>query len=238
MTAAARTIDPNRRDWSLHSGERQTAPTYHEVRANHRVRYEWAAATLGQRPGQCGLDAFCGTGYGTQLLAHRTGAAVTGIDGSREAIDFARAHFDHSLVTWRAQQFPFCINLCVNPGRFDFVVSIESLEHVEDADAFFDALAGSLTPGGTLLLSTPNETLCPLAQFRNPYHVRHFTRDEIMGMAARNGLTLVAWLGQFLTPYRRGDRATPRSADDSALAPGVEGQNLVFHFERPRARAV
>ena len=67
------------KDFSLNSGERQTATQYMSIRADHRFRYEWADAII--PAGGQGLDLFCGVGYGTQRLAHND-RYVIGMDGS------------------------------------------------------------------------------------------------------------------------------------------------------------
>ena len=41
---------------------------------------------------------------------------------------------------------------------FDLVTSLEVIEHVADKPAFIAALAKALTPGGLMILSTPNRT--------------------------------------------------------------------------------
>ena len=43
-------------------------------------------------------------------------------------------------------------------GSFDLVTSMEVVEHVADPQAFVDALAARVAPGGLLLMSTPNRT--------------------------------------------------------------------------------
>ena len=204
------------RDWSLHSGERQTAPTWAAIRADHRARYAWAADMIGFSTKRYVLDVFCGTGYGTQYLAEMTGAKVIGLDGSSESIAFARKHFDHPRVS--------CETLIYGPGAplalapFDAVVCFESLEHIEDDRAFARDLAEEVAPGGRLILSVPNERVIPHATFRNPFHVRHYTREQVItAFCDELGLTLDAWAGQSL---------------DGTLRAQTEDRTLVFAFHR------
>lgn len=56
-------------DFGLHSGERQVATRYEDIRADHRYRYEWVDARLPE--GGRGIDAFCGNGYGTWRLSRK-----------------------------------------------------------------------------------------------------------------------------------------------------------------------
>jgi 2-polyprenyl-3-methyl-5-hydroxy-6-metoxy-1,4-benzoquinol methylase len=186
------------RDWSLGSGERQTSPFFGDVNAAHRERYAWAASMIGERPGLTAADVFCATGYGTRYLADQTHTTLWGIDGSDEAIArAAAAHGDGA--TFAVRQFP-----CALPEHaFDFVVSIESIEHVEDDAAFVRALVGMLVPGGALLLSVPNEERIPCAEFKNPFHVRHYTPAALRALVAAAGLTVVTEYSQHIHRFVR-----------------------------------
>jgi 2-polyprenyl-3-methyl-5-hydroxy-6-metoxy-1,4-benzoquinol methylase len=181
------------RDFSLHSGERQTAGTFAAVRGDHRARYEWAATIIGAVGATVSLlDLFCGTGYGTQYLANATGAAVLGLDASTEAIDFARATFPSPMVLWMTAEYP-----CAIPElAFDAITCFESLEHVEQDVALARDLAAALIPGGSLFVSVPNESVLPHATFRNPFHVRHYTAAALVDLFALVGLTLRSIHGQ------------------------------------------
>lgn len=178
------------KDFSLNSGERQTATQYMSIRADHRFRYEWADAII--PAGGDGLDLFCGNGYGTQLLG-RTRDLV-GIDGSDEAIALARRCYDGPRHSFLPMQWPFGLA----PEFYHFIVSLESIEHVPDGAAMFAAMAAALAPGGWLVYSTPNETLLPLAGFGNGqhFHHRHFTHAQTIALADHNGLVVKAYAGQ------------------------------------------
>ena len=213
------------RDWSLMSGERQTAARVEDVKANHRARYEWACDELGPMPNAFGLDLFCGTGYGTRTLAHRTGAVVLGIDGSAESVRFAHQHYLTERTLYAHRVFPFALP----HASFDFVTSFESLEHVADDVGMAAMMAESLRRGGRLLLSVPNERKVPHAEFRNPFHIRHYTKDEVLALFPT--LRLDAWLGQDIHDWHPGRKV--RLPDcDMRLMPETEGQSLVFAFTR------
>ena len=81
------------RDFSLHSGERQTGTCLDAIRRDHRVRYDLAISWLRKRGGKVGelfgLDIFCGNGYGTYMLTQLMGCKVLAIDASAEAIVLA-----------------------------------------------------------------------------------------------------------------------------------------------------
>lgn len=224
MTATAR-------DWSLHSGERQVTPAFAEASASHRHRYAWAADRLRSRPVRFGADVFCATGYGTAHLAAAVGGVWTGWDASAEAV--ALAHAAHPHLTFHAAEWP-----CPLPaGTMDAVVSLESLEHVEDDAGFLAALSAMLTPGGDLLLSVPNEARMPAAMFGNRFHVRHYTRDTLLTLAEAAGLVAVAEYGQRLWIPKGGNRFSRVADAETVVRPAAEFRRdlpcaLLMHFTR------
>jgi SAM-dependent methyltransferase len=187
-------------DLSLNSGERQVASTYDDIRADHRFRYEWVNSRL-PSPG-FGLDVFCGNGYGTWLLSGSR--VVLGIDGSAEAIRQAEQHYRTPRAFFSVGYYPFELPR----EAFDFVVSLESVEHVEQGAEFFSALAASLKPGGMLAFSTPCEEKLPHASTGNHFHYKHYTFKETLDMGNSEGLKLIDWAGQdtylFLPDGRQG----------------------------------
>jgi 2-polyprenyl-6-hydroxyphenyl methylase/3-demethylubiquinone-9 3-methyltransferase len=50
-------------------------------------------------------------------------------------------------------------NLAKTEGAFDIVLNMEVVEHVTDVDAFIQASASLIKPGGLMVLSTINRTL-------------------------------------------------------------------------------
>lgn len=100
----------------------------------------------------CGVDVFCGYGYGygTHLLS--TSRHVLGIDGSTDAIRLAEQHYRTPNALFSQARSPFSL-----PSQaFDFAVSLESVEHVEQGEAFIAILAASLKPGGTVNVIVPD----------------------------------------------------------------------------------
>lgn len=204
-------------DLSLLSGERQIATEFSAIRADHRYRYEWADARIPD--GGFGLDAFCGNGYGTWLLSQSR--IVLGIDGSAEAIRLAEVHYRTPGAFFATQYYPFDLPV----QAFDFVVSLESVEHVAEGDAFFKRLADSLKPGGHMIFSTPCEDRLPLAMTGNHFHFKHYGLAETLALAELYGLRLKEWAGQntynLLPDGRQGPLLTE---PDMALMTGQAGQ--------------
>ena len=71
--------------------------------------------------------------------------------------------------------------MCVPPlgfgdESFDFVITFQVIEHIDDDAAFVREIARVLRPGGRMILTTPN---APMSLTRNPWHVREYRIDEL-----------------------------------------------------------
>lgn len=67
-------------------------------------------------------------------------------------------------------------------GSFDYVVSVEVLEHVEEDDLFVREVARVLKPGGVFLMTTPNGDW---VENKNPDHKRHYKKAELDALLGR-----------------------------------------------------
>jgi SAM-dependent methyltransferase len=132
------------------------------------VRYRWAAAVVA---GGRVLDAGCGTGWGTAVLAERARETV-GIDFSPAAVLDARSTHGE-----RAQFLLGDLrDLPLADGELDHAVCFEALGHVAEPERVLDELRRVLRPGGTLLVSAPNPAAYPAG---NPLHLSATTPDEL-----------------------------------------------------------
>lgn len=117
------------------------------------------------------LDAGCGAGYGSALLAE-TAAHVTGLDRAPEALEYARAHYPASNLVFQQGE---CLKLPFPDGEFDWVVAFEVIEHLPDADVFLREVRRVLRPQGRVAVSTPNRRFYSEEHdYHNPFHVREF----------------------------------------------------------------
>jgi 2-polyprenyl-3-methyl-5-hydroxy-6-metoxy-1,4-benzoquinol methylase len=135
-------------------------------------------------PGDRALDLGCGDGLFTEELA-RTGAAATGADVAQAALDRARAR--HPQLDFRLAQIdgplPF------DDGSFDVVWASEVIEHVADTARWLSELRRVMSPGGRLLLTTPNHPRAFLLvrgieRYSNPLsdHLHLYTRHSMHGL--------------------------------------------------------
>jgi 2-polyprenyl-3-methyl-5-hydroxy-6-metoxy-1,4-benzoquinol methylase len=115
----------------------------------HRARYRWA---LPQCAGKTVLDLGCGAGYGSELLAQAAAAAL-GIDISAEAVAHARNQYRAANLSFQTATID---GIAATGQKYDVVVSFEVIEHTDDPTGFLGSIAAVLSPGGHLLISTPN----------------------------------------------------------------------------------
>lgn len=147
---------------------------------HHLGRYEWAVRVLSKLPQrERVLDCACGVGYGSRKLADVFGR-VDAVDVFEDAIEMARGRYDDSRIAWH------CLDAArlrevFKEGSFDAIVSLQTIESIDDDKKFLDDLKDLLKPGGVLLIDTP------LRKFRvdrpeNRHHKRYYGLDEWIRM--------------------------------------------------------
>ena len=102
------------------------------------------------------LDIGCGGGLLSEPMS-RMGANVTGIDASNKNIKIAKLHSKKNKLK---------INyLCSSPEKlkitkkFDVILNMEIVEHVEDIDFFLKSCSKLLKKNGLMFVATINKTL-------------------------------------------------------------------------------
>ncbi len=159
------------------TGERFTPECVREIWYEHWHRYAFA---LGLARGKRVLDAACGEGYGSALLAH-VAKTVLGVDIDAASVAHARARYgaqpglryEHADAT--ALPFP--------DAAFDLVVSFETLEHLAAQEQLLAGFARVLDENGVLVISSPDKrTYSEQSGFRNEFHVRELYREEFSAL--------------------------------------------------------
>lgn len=138
------------------------------LRLEHEARYGFAAQLAG---GRDVLDVGCGAGLGARICLEAGAKSATLLDADEGACDRARETlhgFKKTEVrTGTAQALPW------RRPRFDLVLFLELIEHLEDPRAALESLARVLRPHGVVVLSTP-----AIEDPGNPYHVRCYESAE------------------------------------------------------------
>ena len=98
------------------------------------------------------LDAGCGTGEIAFLIAKDGAKKVLGIDYSKEAILEAKKLHSRPNLSYE------CADLRKIKGKFDIIVSLGTLEHLDYPFSALKNLRAKLNPGGHLIITCPNWT--------------------------------------------------------------------------------
>lgn len=182
------TPDRLKRERDLHSDMLREAGVRSDA---HVVRYQLAATLI--RPGDTVLDAACGLGYGSHVLASLSPAArITGIDLSDWAVDFARRNYASDRVDFRCGSLPEALDE-VADASVDFVVSLETLEHVTDPQALLAAFERVLKPGGRIFVSVPNDWADETGEDPNPHHLHVYDWARVRDELAAHFVVESAW---------------------------------------------
>lgn len=140
------------------------------------------------------LDAGCGLGHFARAC-ERAGAAVVGVERDMTLLLNGRLYTGFQRVV-RADVcgLPFTAN------SFDWILSNQVIEHVEEPGELLDESLRVLRPGGHLLISSPNRRV-HLATRRpqqlwlalrglarsDPTHVREFVPGELRKLLRKSG---------------------------------------------------
>ena len=180
------------------------------------------------------LDIGCGGGLLSEPMA-RLGAEVVGADAAARNIPVARLHaeqmgleIDYQVTTAEA--------LAEAGESFDAVLNMEVVEHVPDPQAFLDACAALVRPGGLMVTSTinrnPKSWLVAIVGAEQVMRwlprgthdwARFITPDELTAMLARAGLEPVDAKGLVFNPLAWEWRISERDLSVNYVTTAVRG---------------
>jgi SAM-dependent methyltransferase len=125
--------------------------------------------------GRNGLDAGCGTGYGTSYLVEHGARYVVGVDHSSKAIKYCRARYSRDNL--RFQMLDLNQKLLFEDAFFDVIFTSNTMEHLTDVDEFLEETTRILAKEGVLIAAVPPVVTSGMlkANLANPYHINNLT---------------------------------------------------------------
>jgi SAM-dependent methyltransferase len=204
--AASRVVMSNPAEFT---GERFLPGVSGEIAYEHWHRYAFARRFVA---GKRVLDAACGEGYGTALLAKSAVGAI-GVDIDAGVVAAARERYGNAANL--RYELASVTSLPLPDRSIDVIVSFETIEHVSASDQtmMLAEFARVLASDGRVILSSPNKRRYTDArQYANPFHRHELYRDDLEALLSRD------------FPFRRWYRQAP--AYVSALWSEDDGNDL------------
>ena len=126
------------------------------------------------------LDAACGEGYGSSILASAA-KSVVGIDINEDTVQQAQDKYgNQSNLSYMVESIAA---LSLEDESVDVIVSFETIEHVSEEiqQQFLCQITRILKKDGLLIMSTPNKAVySDLRNYHNEFHVREFYKEEFL----------------------------------------------------------
>ncbi len=141
----------------------------------HLTRYNFANLFVREKSEV--LDAACGVGYGTNLLSKKS-KNIIGIDYSKSAIKFAKENYKNKKIKF----FESNILNFKYKKKFDVIVSLETLEHINRSDGikWIKKCYNLLKKNGIFICSSPLLRIRKGKPFiTNPHHLHEMKRFEL-----------------------------------------------------------
>ena len=157
---------------------------FHDVREGlsipigDMISFHYALALEVMRPPGYVLDIACGNGHGALHLA-KAGFRVKGADINAERIEAARTRFVAPNLEFEVMDGD---NITLESESCDYVVSFETVEHVNDPARFVTELRRILRPGGMLCISTPQNHFGSIPTTTS--HTVEFSHGEFLDLMA------------------------------------------------------
>lgn len=153
----------------------------------HTHRYEWAARLANGFV----IDVACGEGYGGEILSQSTAVSrYLGIDVSEAAVLTARENsqlwLSRSVLSFEVGNI---LKMDILEKSVDTVISLETLEHLEDPTQALCEVRRVLKPNGIFIGSVPTvsmENLCEKTYGKNKYHIQRFSLEDVKKLLLTN----------------------------------------------------
>ncbi len=129
------------------------------------------------------LDAACGLGYGSALLAHSAPSLrVIGIDSSDYAVNYATDNFTPWLPNLEFRRGDVCRLDAIADNSVGLIASFETVEHLKHPEKFLLEVKRVLKPDGVFIGSVPNMWVDETGRDPNPWHFHTFDLPKLVAL--------------------------------------------------------
>jgi 2-polyprenyl-3-methyl-5-hydroxy-6-metoxy-1,4-benzoquinol methylase len=137
----------------------------------HLVRYLFTSQFVKEK---IVLDAGCGVGYGSSILAkYGKAKKIYAVDISKETIDYAKVKYLHKTIKFSIDNIEKLTTIL--DKSINIVTSFEVIEHLKDQNKFLKQVKRVLKNNGLFIVSTPNKYTYPEG---NPFHTKELYPEK------------------------------------------------------------
>lgn len=132
------------------------------------------------------LDAASGLGYGSHILGFgRPKLKVFGVDSEKEAIEYSKANFlpNNENLSFKVGKVEN-LRAEFSCGSLDMICSFETLEHIDNPNAFIQTVYHLLKPTGIFICSVPNMWVDETGKDPNPHHLHVYDYDKLLNLVS------------------------------------------------------
>ena len=124
------------------------------------------------------LEVGCGVGRGLEAILQHC-QTYTAIDKNEALI--AQLQEEYPQHRFLAQHLPPFKD--IPSDHYDFVISFQVIEHIQNDSLFVAEIQRVLKPGGKAIITTPNRRW---SLTRNPWHIREYTETELQALLQKH----------------------------------------------------
>jgi 2-polyprenyl-3-methyl-5-hydroxy-6-metoxy-1,4-benzoquinol methylase len=158
------------------TGERLTTEVKGDTAMEHLARYAFALDFVKDK---VVLDAACGEGYGTNLLASQA-LFVIGVDSDKICIEYASRNYQKDNLKFVQSNVE---QLSIASNSIDVVISFETIEHIYEHEIFLKEVKRVLRKDGMLIISTPDkQNYSDKTGFKNPFHKKELYANDFLSL--------------------------------------------------------
>ncbi len=151
---------------------------------NPASRYNYVCQFI--NPDDIVLDIACGHGGGTARVAENC-KEIYGIDSNTDYIENAKRNYNKGNLHFHYGTQELLKSMRI---KFDKIISLHTLEHVDNDKYFLLTLRSSLANNGKLILEVPRLLKYPLGEPLFPFHKIEYERNSLRQLLCDTGFTI------------------------------------------------